>query len=668
MNTRKLLCTAVLLLLAPAVFSAELGKDMYGDGLPPGAVARLGTRRYRMTTWQPATALRFNSTGTELRSGHVGWEVGTGRLQKALAIESPWPGHADSLVALSADGVMALMAESDKQGNQSFLAVRNSRTGELVSRLKKSRLEGSPAGAVFSRDGKFVVVVAVDLRVGGVGSVWGPAGSFSVWETATGNRVFREARPETAVYETSGGWDFSPDGKLLGMTALDGVLRVYDLSQGEASRSVETGAERLLSPRFIDDETLCAAGNEGIFVWKIGEEKTSLWQWPQHLKEAYPRQLAVSPDGRHVVAATFQGLVIVSTDTGKATVPPDEGQRPIEALSVAFSKDGKMLAVGRGQCAEILATENWKPMFPMKSHRSSVVGVATRGERVVTGDEQGAVWLWNLKGEVVRQLTGAGVANVALAFSPDGMAAAGTAGAWDLSSGRLRASSGATVLSRYVDDGKQLLEVHEDRVQWRDAATGELKHEVRPQEKRVITHATVSADGTTLAWSEVNEKDKDRSSGVNPENAAVYTGRVWDVVQRMERATFRVDRHALALSPDGRRLAVGEDVDYSERPATTHVRICDATTGAETHRFADGEWYPAILEWSPDGRWLAMGGGNVTFIMETEKFSQVANLEGHTGHVLGMCWSDNSAHLVTVSRDTTGLVWDIAAVVEHAKQ
>jgi len=117
-NTRLALASWLALTIAtsarggPPTPAANGRADLYGDPLPKGAVARLGTTRWRhassvqalavspdgktlaTTTWQPSIRL---------------WDMHSGRELRQLPVENGWP----SCLAFSPDGKMLAVGYSD---------------------------------------------------------------------------------------------------------------------------------------------------------------------------------------------------------------------------------------------------------------------------------------------------------------------------------------------------------------------------------------------------------------------------------------------------------------------------------------------------------------------------------------------------------------------------
>jgi WD40 repeat protein len=104
-----------------------------------------------------------------------------------------------------------------------------------------------------------------------------------------------------------------------------------------------------------------------------------------------------------------------------------------------------------------------------------------------------------------------------------------------------------------------------------------------------------------------------------PDGRTVVTGRrgaggaiVWDA--RSGRRTATLDRsgtanvHRVAVSPDGRHVATAGTEPVS---STFPVRIWDLRAPEAAVRTISVAFEPSAIRYSPDGRYLAVGGSNV---------------------------------------------------------
>ena len=123
----------------------------------------------------------------------------------------------------------------------------------------------------------------------------------------------------------------------------------------------------------------------------------------------------------------------------------------------------------------------------------------------------------------------------------------------------------------------------------------------------------------------------------------------------------------LAFTPDGRRL-VSASQDKT-------VRVWDVDTG-KTVRIIRGETAPGswgtiyAMALSPDGRWLAVGGflrdeGDAAVAAAVRLYDFASGrlealLKGHDNVVWALAFSGDSTRLISGSFDKTAIVWDLA--------
>src|SRR5262249_35167480 len=239
--------------------------------------------------------------------------------------------------------------------------------------------------------------------------------------------------------------------------------------------------------------------------------------------------------------------------------------RAVEVVAVAFSADGRFLAVG---CPNG-GVQVWDPAlaqvqhdFDQRAGEGGASGSAPDGWRLAAGSSRqprkGSVKIWDTvtggsRGEFPEQALPGKC--TALAFSPDGRLLAagaeeGTVKVWDAGSGKElgalvdRSSPSCKVLSlAFSPDGRLLAAGGEDHaIRLWEPATNELRDPFRGHDGAVRAVA-FARDSRTLA------------SGSNDD-----TVRLWDVADgRLDTPRGRHGErvNSVAFSPDGRWLATG---------------------------------------------------------------------------------------------------------------
>jgi RNA polymerase sigma factor (sigma-70 family) len=555
----------------PAQAKDEPRRDRYGDPLPSGAVARLGTLRFRA------------------------------------------PGEIETL-ALAPDS--KTLAVSSRGGLFLFDAVSGQRLRHLLSQGPAWRPETL---LVFSPDGK---------RLAGrgdktVGQYTYSQAVIRVWEL-DGERLAREYDVGQSIIWV--GW--SAKNEPLAIRIEKGVLYLHDLAAGR-SRRFECKEPQKFPSGFLSDNPPIACSPAGkalavvdnknvIHVWDTasGRERCTL-----RPKGDGMHSLTFSPDGGRLLSITPQAVQMWDVAMAKAlfTVDATMHYGPI------FTADGKTLAI----LASWQTIRFWDTTTGRERGRTegkgdyASIALSPDGKWLAAADRHGSAFhIWDVatgkrKPEPVgHRSRPRGI------FSPAGQRVAtsggldGTLRVWNAATGDSLVEVHRPGWARDVAfslDGRTLFSTGTDENVWlSDAATGERRHVIkledpeRPDTYQSAIHSFLSDDGKTfVAFSYYYAKNQ---AGPRYQDTLITGFDAFTHDQLFQRRRPGMDSW-LALSADARVLAVPHH-DPSTRlremtPGKGPMRLEDVATGEPLLTFPalPGQTWP--LAFSSDGRLLA---------------------------------------------------------------
>jgi RNA polymerase sigma factor (sigma-70 family) len=649
---------------APAEPPASGRTDRYGDPLPPGALARLGTARLRASEharWLaclPGGAAFLSLSDEDARKLVLcAWEMTTGRLLRRHEV----PGWGLAGAQLGPDGQTLTAAALSPDGSTLAASVddiRRKKTRVVFLDVASGVITGELRGL-----GPCVVHAVVFSPGGKTVATAGDGYNFRLWDRATGAVVcrFQESR-DTWVHLA-----FAPDGKVLASASREGAVRLWDTATGRQLGSLQGRPDPVSALAFgPTGKTLATASLQSkvVHLWDVatGQEIRRLQG------EAGTFTLAFSPDGRTLATGDAGGTLAApglvrlwDVATGRALRRLSGHPFGVEALS--FSGDGtRLISSGNKTSMHVWDVATGTDRLPYPEHQSVGLAMAFSpdGRALATAGEDGVIRLWAPgSGKAARVLARTSCRFWNVDFAPDGWTLLthgddGWIRYWDVASGRELRRAGPLGTGRFTasdlspDRRTLALDAPDGTIRLLDAATGEELRRLPPTRGAPAGMLCFTPDGRRLACS----------------NLIGQPG----VVRVLETDTGRELRRwdapcwHIALSPDGQTVAGSEGVLLPGGTQQRTFHLWDVATGRDHPFTAEQPARVFALAFSPDNRMLAWGDtwGGIT-LYERASGRVRRRLAGHPFEVYGLLFSPDGKTLASKSLDTTVLVWDVLA-------
>jgi WD40 repeat protein len=645
---------------APAV-KAPATADLHGDPLPAGALARLGTTRWRHGA--NITFIAYGADGKTLFTAGQDntvrlWDLATGKEIRRFA--APKPAEIKPPVLRPTKKVSLKVEEAQVEVATAQLELAKARLEAVIRQqakpvqvkpqptdlpgkkvqLDKAQLDAEKAKAeaekakaqlvqklsvMGNNPGSFRVALAADGKTLAIAN----GNVIQLYEVETG----KELRKIEGLAVGLASLLFSPDGRTLAARGADGSLILLEADTGKQIQHIKApqqpgtrqvvvdfvrGGDETSGMAFTPDGKALAvvttefkeqAATHSVKFWDVatGKEVGEI-KVPEGVSVS---ALAYAPGGKVLAYAAPNPAEFRFKEQ---TVPihlyePDTGKElrqlkvPDMVQALVFSPDGKTLAIrGRSQRVRVWDTETGKELYQLGD--------------VAPAQPRGGVLAVNIKGFAAATPE---VRN--LAFSPDGKqlatAAAGTVRLWDAATGKELSLSdshqGTLVAVALAPDGQTVVSWGADRMirRW-EAATG--KSVGAFPAPTGTTLAALSADSRVIALANAD-------NSIHLHETA--TGKELHQIKGQPGGIA-----ALAFSPDGQVLATrGSDStirlydvarggelrpitpQVANNPAPGGVLALDVVKG----RLVAGGGSRAGLVFSPDGKLLAAPGPSSSF-------------------------------------------------------
>lgn len=629
--------------------------DQNGDPLPQGAMARLGTVRFRHEWTIYAVALSPNEKLLAIGGNEAVclWDADSGRELRRMYCQV---GYAPGIQALAFSHDGEILASAHWDGDIHLWDVSSGREIRVIKEFQAQvqSYYRSSAHLAFTPGDKTLVSLGRDQTI-------------RLWDVTTGKQL----RQFTNQKDNQVACALSPDGKIIASGGLDKIVHVWDMSTGKELRQMKGHREIILGVAFSPDGSLIATGGgtDAVHLWETatGKEvrRLALRPHPQRgVTYTSTDHIIFLPDGKTLATGGQTGwyqLFDVATGKEISLLSVPWSSSPIAVMS-----DGRtMLFLGEEVCTVHFAeAKTGKPTREFGGHAGRIesIALAPDGRTLATSSFlEGAIRIWDreTKKEVRRVRDSAR----RLGFAPDGrtLVAAddSTIRLWDFPSGKVlkefEQKQHVCIALSFAADGKATTNYDQaGNIRTYDLATGKEIRKINTQHP--IWAAASSWDGSLAATAD--------HADTKIHLWELSTGKKLRTVNR-----YRGGIVSLAFSHDGKTLAA----DTGE--------LWETATGGLRRSYKPsrrGTTYYTALAFAPNGKSLA--GAELPehgprrsvwtkiVVWELPSGRVVREFAGHRGWVSGLAFSPDSKLLVSGSHDTTALVWNVADLASQEER
>ena len=580
MLRRRLLVSAGLLLslawFADRGTAQPPAKDQHGDKLPPGAVGRLGTIR-----WRHDDVIFFAAFLPDGKS-----VVSVGVDQTVRVWEFP----------------------SGIQLRRIDLATGKKKRNDFIF--------GDPVAASLSPDGKIIATYISDGGFGGRPQV-------QLHDVATGKKHSSLKAGDNEVSNLF----FSPNGKHLSASDLDGNITIWDWTTGKQVGTVKAATK---NPLAFDRDP------KPIFSY--------------------------SPDGNSLIVVNLtNSLSVIDVPTGKEPLSSQGASGPV--LGIQYEQDGKHLLTYSGGITSKWEVASGKNLGPIAQKKSKNLPFMPRAKispngAIIVGirPAPGRIDFNNPKAFVVIVDADSGIEvgkhqlesskftlSTELTFSPDGKTL-------------IAHTAAAKKIELLEVPTARLLRTLDISADVPPAAKGQQEPFFKP------TNILVSPDGKTLVTS------------FDRKNFVFWNLKSGDRVGRLAlpanktaiEARFLGDSRCLMLSMTDGTVEMYEVASgtlrraYGKKASKKNIGDAEFDRDDDDYPLGGARIQSARIAFSPDGQCLGLAGlDRKVHVWHVATTKELAAYSGHSAAINSIAFSPDAKTIASASSDTTVLIWDL---------
>ncbi len=560
------------------------------------------------------------------------WDVATGDLKSTL----PGSNKRNRNLIFSPDGKSLAGAGEDRT-----IRLWDSATGE-----HKTTFTGYRGGELsFSPDGSQLASAGDEV--------------IRLWDVVTSELQLTFAAHANSIDSLI----YSPDGKRIATHGGDNNVCLWDANTGEFLHILKDNSPTNVSSiDFLKDNKTLVIASSGesdgtVRLWNANTtEEIETFTWDKPLES-----VLCSPMGRTYACDDNKGTVLLfDANTGTLLHTLDmPGRKSVNDLR--YSPDGQTLAVSSGSEIYFYSVNTGALQNTITGY-SDVLGttIYAPDEKTLASEGSGIVRIWDVHtGQRLKKLSTVGRFGHTeqtesyirdIAYSPDGATlACGTRDAtillWNATTweDRLLLKGHTKWISSvaFSPDGQTL-------------ASGSWDKTIRLWNPRTGENLK-TFNGYTSGVSDVAFSPNGQTLASGDDDGTI---RFWNVAtgELIKTITTEADSiNSVAFSPDGKTLATaGDSSDYN-------IRFWDVATGELLQTIADKHARHAyVVVYSPDGQVVATDGlEGEACLWNATTGELLKTLTGHKGTIYSITYSSDSKTLVTSSRDSTVILWDL---------
>jgi len=436
------------------------------------------------------------------------------------------------------------------------------------------------------------------------------------------------------------GLDFSPDGQIIASASLDATIQLWNIKNGKLLTTINDKDAAFYGVRFIDSQTIASASGDGsIKLWSLNGK---LLKPPLEGHANKVLYLDVSRDGKTIASTSADGTVKLWSRVASKALKTLEHPASLVVNQVSFRHDSKMIALA----GEDRTVKLWSLVdniaLSTKKLQGSRLSFSSDGQRIVSGDNDGNIMLWQRNGKLLQHWKAHNQSILRVSFSPNGKEIAsasldGTVKLWNFNGkliNTLKGHKGWVFDVSFSPNSKTLTSASADRTVklWRLDGTLLRTFEGHQDE---VTSVSFSPDGKTIA------------SG-----SADKTLKLWRLDGTLLR-NFEGHQEGIlgvSFSPNGKMIA----------SASADRSVIIWYVNSQQYKIIPGHSQSVYrVKFSQSGKFLVSASGDTTIKLWNLDGSLLRTLQGHDQPVADISISTNDKTIASTDFREKLILWNL---------